>query len=248
MNVEIAWMHDLLPLAVKPRSIEGGKIISQPPFCCVVFVDKSSVGKVSCYGLLTSWKQYHLIIVQDDDPSRKIEVSDGFDYELYNRNDINRILGPEAACISFKDSACRCLDYLIPRKKKYIFTIVGEGGQPDLCVPTSVSHGLWLNIHDYDAPTQLVKPLERNTRYVDAIMTVPKGTLFPMCGMNLAFVRELIGPAMNFGQYDNMWAGWCMKVICDHLGLGVKTGLPYIWHGKASNPSVNLKKEYNGIL
>lgn len=32
--------------------------------------------------------------------------------------------------------------------------------------PTAVSHGLWLNIPDYDAPTQLVKPLERNTRYV----------------------------------------------------------------------------------
>nr|P85413.1 RecName: Full=Probable UDP-arabinopyranose mutase 1; AltName: Full=Reversibly glycosylated polypeptide; Short=RGP; AltName: Full=UDP-L-arabinose mutase 1; AltName: Full=UDP-glucose:protein transglucosylase; Short=UPTG [Phoenix dactylifera] len=31
------------------------------------------------------------------------------------------------------------------------------------------------------------------------------------------------------------------KVICDHLGLGVKTGLPYIWHSKASNPFVNLK-------
>jgi hypothetical protein len=27
---------------------------------------------------------------------------------------------------------------------------------------------------DYDAPTQLVKPRERNTRYVDAVMTVPK--------------------------------------------------------------------------
>ncbi|XP_031096864.1 probable UDP-arabinopyranose mutase 2 [Ipomoea triloba] len=38
-----------------------------------------------------------------------------------------------------------------------------------------------------------------------------------------------------------------MKVICDHLGLGVKTGLPYIWHSKASNPFVNLKKEYKGI-
>ncbi|PON95744.1 Reversibly glycosylated polypeptide family, partial [Trema orientale] len=36
-------------------------------------------------------------------------------------------------------------------------------------------------------------------------------------------------------------------VICDHLGLGVKTGLPYIWHSKASNPFVNLKKEYKGI-
>lgn len=38
------------------------------------------------------------------------------------------------------------------------------------------------------------------------------------------------------------------QVICDHLGLGVKTGLPYIWHSKASNPFVNLKKEYNGIF
>jgi len=30
--------------------------------------------------------------------------------------------------------------------------------------------------------------------------------------------------------------------------LGVKTGLPYIWHSKASNPFVNLKKEYKGIF
>ena len=58
-------------------------------------------------------------------------------------------------------------------------------------------------------------------RYVDAVMTIPKGTLFPMCGMNLAFNRELIGPAMYFGlmgdgqpigRYDDMWAGWCCKV------------------------------------
>lgn len=38
-----------------------------------------------------------------------------------------------------------------------------------------------------------------------------------------------------------------LQVITDHLGLGVKTGLPYIWHSKASNPFVNLKKEYKGI-
>ena len=78
-----------------------------------------------------------------------------------------------------------------------------------------------------------------------------------MCGMNLAFERDLIGPAMYFGlmgegqplgRYDDMWAGWCTKVICDHLGLGCKTGLPYLWHSKASNPFVNLKKEYKGIF
>ena len=34
--------------------------------------------------------------------------------------------------------------------------------------------GLWLNIPDYDAPTQMVKPKERNTRYVDAVLTIPR--------------------------------------------------------------------------
>ncbi|MBA0757408.1 hypothetical protein Gotri_020509 [Gossypium trilobum] len=250
------------------------------------------------------FQPYHLIIVQDGDPSKTIKVPDGFDYELYNRNDINRILGPKASCISFKDSACRCFGYMVS-KKKYIFTIDDDcfvakdpsgkainaleqhiknllspstpfffntlydpfrdgadfvRGYPFSLregVPTAVSHGLWLNIPDYDAPTQLVKPLERNTRFVDAVLTIPKGTLFPMCGMNLAFDRELIGPAMYFGlmgdgqpigRYDDMWAGWCTKVVCDHLGLGVKTGLPYIYHSKASNPFVNLRKEYKGIF
>ncbi|CAI5961894.1 unnamed protein product [Closterium sp. NIES-65] len=239
------------------------------------------------------FEPYHLIIVQDGDPTKVIKVPSGFDYELYNRNDINRILGPRASCISFKDSACRCFGYMVS-KKKYIYTIdddcfvakdpsgkdinalqqhiknllspstpyffntlydpYREGadfvrGYPFSLregVSTAVSHGLWLNIPDYDAPTQLVKPSERNSRYVDAVMTIPKGTLFPMCGMNLAFDRELIGPAMYFGlmgdgqpigRYDDMWAGWC-----------IKTGLPYIWHSKASNPFVNLKKEYKGIF
>ena len=75
---------------------------------------------------LESWRpffeQYHLIIVQDGDPSKTIEVPEGFDYELYNRNDINQILGPRASCISYKDSACRSFAFLIS-KKKYIFTI-----------------------------------------------------------------------------------------------------------------------------
>ncbi|KAK4350671.1 hypothetical protein RND71_029984 [Anisodus tanguticus] len=257
---------------------------------------------------LENWRPffepYHLIIIQDGDPTKVIKVPEGFDYELYNRNDINRILGPKANCISFKDGACRCFGFLVS-KKKFIYTIdddcfvakdptgkdinalaqhlenltkpstpyffntlydpYREGadfvrGYPFSLragVPTAVSHGLWLNIPDYDAPTQLVKPLERNKTYVDAVMTIPKGTLYPMCAMNLAFNRELVGPAMYFGimgdgqpigRYDDMWAGWCSKVVCDHLGYGVKTGLPYLWHSKASNPFVNLKKEFKGLF
>lgn len=68
------------------------------------------------------FEPYHLIIVQDGDPSKTIKVPEGFDYELYNRNDINRILGPRSNCISFKDSACRCFGFMVS-KKKYIFTI-----------------------------------------------------------------------------------------------------------------------------
>ena len=71
---------------------------------------------------------------------------------------------------------------------------------------------------DYDAPTQLVKPRERNTRYVDAVLTVPQGALYPMSSINLAFNRELIGAAMYSGlagetasMPDDMWAGSCSK-------------------------------------
>ena len=31
-----------------------------------------------------------------------------------------------------------------------------------------------MNIPDYDAPTQMVKPKERNTKYVNAVMTIPQ--------------------------------------------------------------------------
>lgn len=86
------------------------------------------------------FEPYHLIIVQDGDPSRTVRVPDGFDYELFNRNDINRILGPKASCISFKDSACRCFGYLVS-KKKYIFTI-DDDCFVRINIPLSPSHSL----------------------------------------------------------------------------------------------------------
>ena len=47
-------------------------------------------------GFLEQWRpffqSYHLIIIQDGDPTKKIHIPEGFDYELYNRNDIERIL------------------------------------------------------------------------------------------------------------------------------------------------------------
>ncbi|KAK0590890.1 hypothetical protein LWI29_032870 [Acer saccharum] len=82
------------------------------------------------------------IIVQDGEPTKTIRVPDGFDYQLYNRNDVNRVLGPKLR------------GYPISLR---------EG------VPTAISILTWTYsgstfLTDYDAPTQLVKPPERNNR------------------------------------------------------------------------------------
>ena len=54
-------------------------------------------------------------------------------------------------------------------------------------IPTGISHGLWMNAYDFDVPIQLLKVTERNTRYVDATLTIPYKVLYPMCSMNVAF-------------------------------------------------------------
>lgn len=51
---------------------------------------------------------------------------------------------------------------------------------------------LWLNLADLDAPTQALKTGERNTSYVDAVMTVPLKAMLPISGINVAFNRELM--------------------------------------------------------
>ena len=83
----------------------------------------------------------------------------------------------------------------------------------------------------------MVKPNERITRYVDAVLTVPRGSLYSMSPPCLAFDRFLLGPALYFapaqpghpdGRSSVVFAGFCIKLICDHLGLGCKTGLPVV--------------------
>ena len=56
-----------------------------------------------------------------------------------------------------------------------------------------------------------------------------------------------MGVGQPWGRYDDMFSGWASKVVADHLGLGTKSGAPYIYHNKASNPFVNLAKEYMGL-
>ncbi|XP_048324016.2 probable UDP-arabinopyranose mutase 5 [Ziziphus jujuba] len=126
-------------------------------------------------------------------------------------------------------------------------------------VTCALSCGLWLNLADYDAPTQALKGGQRNSRYVDAVLTVPARALMPLSGINIAFDRELVGPTLfpafrlakegkfRWETVEDIWSGMCAKVICDHLGLGVKSGLPYVWRTERGNAIDSLKKEWEGV-
>jgi reversibly glycosylated polypeptide/UDP-arabinopyranose mutase len=119
---------------------------------------------------------------------------------------------------------------------------------------TVVSHGLWAGIPDLDAPTQLLMP-QLTLAGSPGVTIMPRGTYFPMSGMNLAFTPE-IAPAMYFllqgrdwpfDRFDDIWAGVLVKKICDHLGLAMASGEPLVEHRRASNVYSNLKKEAAGI-
>jgi reversibly glycosylated polypeptide/UDP-arabinopyranose mutase len=117
-----------------------------------------------------------------------------------------------------------------------------------------VSHGLWENVADLDAPTQLTQPhlsIQRPVR----TKVIARGSYFPMSGMNLAF-RAWFAPAMwfplmgrgwPFDRFDDIWAGVLAKKVADHLELGMISGDPTVEHRRASNVFANLRKEAAGI-
>jgi Reversibly glycosylated polypeptide len=124
--------------------------------------------------------------------------------------------------------------------------------------PVMIHHGLWSWIPDLDGITAREYP---DFRMLPAVGTevVPPG-FFPMCGMNLAFRREMT-PAMyfmlmgqdtdgnhwGFDRFDDIWAGLFAKRICDHLGYAVTSGSPGIRHTKESDPDERVRKEATGI-
>ncbi len=120
--------------------------------------------------------------------------------------------------------------------------------------PCVLNHGLWNNVPDFDAPTQLLH--ERNPRsFTWRDKTIPFGSYFPMCGMNVALRPEavpafyflLMGRGYDFDRFGDIWAGVIIKKIADHLGYCVNSGRPAIKHLRASNVWANLRKEAPGL-
>jgi len=125
---------------------------------------------------------------------------------------------------------------------------------------TVISHGLWTNKIDLDAQTELHNPNLNLPLYPPFRQFIPKGVYFPMCSMNLAFSRQATplmyfplmgfnpdGNPWGFDRFDDIWAGIIAKKICDHLGLSIVNGSPFVEHRKASNLHNNLEKEKAGL-
>jgi len=116
-----------------------------------------------------------------------------------------------------------------------------------------LSHGVWENVADWDAPTQLVLGAKRPVTFPKC--PVPKGVLYPMCGMNIAFKRKVL-PHMyqapfwleeGIGRVDDILCGIYSKKAIDEMDCAVVTGYARVWHDRASDVYNNLKLEAASI-
>ena len=113
-----------------------------------------------------------------------------------------------------------------------------------------LSHGTWEGVADFDASTQLIigTPAVKTKKSL-----IPKGILFPMCIMNVAFKRKMVPymyQAPMFGdinRFADIWGGIEAKKDLDARGWAAVTGYAKVKHERASDPFVNLVKEARGI-
>lgn len=118
-----------------------------------------------------------------------------------------------------------------------------------------VNHGLWEGNPDLDAVHSLASPDYVPTLPVASTL-IPAGQYFPFCSMNFIFHRDiaeamyfpLMGHGSPYDRFDDIWAGVILKRVCDAAGLHISNGPPFVFHSRASDPFVNLRKEAPGIL
>lgn len=185
----------------------------------------------------------------------------GFAYIAKSKPDIEYIITLDDDCLPMKgiDAIADHVNALNKRVPitKWINTLTHEyprgfpyGIRDE--APVMVSHGVWMNIKDYDAPTQLVKG---NPDTFFNKLAIPKGCFIPFCGMNVGFRRNILpymyyapmGPRVNLDRFADIWLGVELKKIMDEMNWAMVTGFSTIWHDKASNVWKNLQKEAKGL-
>lgn len=135
-------------------------------------------------------------------------------------------------------------------------------GMPYGCreqAPIMLSHGVWDGVLDYDGETQLKleaagEPLGEGIFYTGAL---PRGTLAPICGMNVMVRREALplfyfapmGPDSGVDglhRFGDIWMGAFLKHRFDELDWGIYTGGAIVTHTRASDARKNVEQEKLG--
>lgn len=125
--------------------------------------------------------------------------------------------------------------------------------------PVMASHGVWYGNADWDAQTQLANgnaPLDTFYRG-----PVPRGALFPVCGMNLMIRRAALpwcyfapmGPRASldgavWDRFGDIWMGISLKRAFDDRGWALVSGHAAVEHTRASDPHENATKEATGLI
>uniref|UniRef100_A0A6H1ZFN8 Putative reversibly glycosylated polypeptide n=1 Tax=viral metagenome TaxID=1070528 RepID=A0A6H1ZFN8_9ZZZZ len=222
---ETQKLSNLFPLGIKARMLDHNDVIDE--FKQYSWIIPQQSGACKSYAIYRAWKAgAERIYCLDDDclpgPNRYV-ARHQFNLRMTIRNHVYETIDP-----------------VRPRGVPYL---------PEN--PIMLSHGLWENVPDVDAATQL-NGYEKH--YELRRGPIPIGALFPFCGMNWACNREII-PLMYFGlhghawpvdRFDDIWCGFIAKKIMDHLGYAVNSGIPQINHNRASDPLKNLEKEAKG--
>lgn len=135
--------------------------------------------------------------------------------------------------------------------------------------PVMLSHGVWVGTPDFDGETQLQlesqKEREGNWNRQAGVPhslpyyvgPVPKGVLFPLCGMNVAVKKEALpyfyfapmGPdsgVEGLNRFADIWMGIFLKRKFDELGWACVTGYSTVHHTRASDARKNFEQERLG--
>ena len=112
--------------------------------------------------------------------------------------------------------------------------------------------GLWMGDPDVDAITRLCKPINAISfkRTYGNTFALAKGTWCPINTQNTSYSREIIPASFvppNVGRYDDIWSGYLLRKITDHMGDYVTYGRPLLYQERnIHNLWHDLENELNG--
>lgn len=118
----------------------------------------------------------------------------------------------------------------------------------------ALNAGLWLGDPDVDAITRLTKPINAVSfkETLGQQFALNSGTWSPINTQNTSYDRRLIPAAFVspfVGRYDDIWSGYVLRKIMDHLGDTVSYGRPLLKQDRNQhNLWKDLELEMNGNL